>query len=497
MKIEEMRFPAPVGPPARARRSMKERSLPPAGKGEVRGRKILRAVRTICPECLQFVQGRVLQGESAVVLCRDCPEDGSGEMVLSRNPELYADWDRFYFSVLKIGTPRGRIINYWVVCTSACQMQCNYCHADVQDRYGEEMREADFDLVAAFDPPAKLTISGGEPTLHPDLIGFIREAVRRRRRIQLATNGIRLADGEFCERMRKAGLRDVRLSCELLDPRKASGSEFGRWLDAKALALENLRAHQFRVTLSPTIFKGINDELLIEALHYAASRPFIVAVSVNGFSWVGHGTVRDRREMIMPDEMMDIVCRHFAIDDRESLFTLQKILFTLLQLMNVRACMYTQLMLFVRRRGSLEPITRYFNMRRMKRGLRFWERFSRAPYPLQLAAFAMAAAYGLTWKSFSLTGDLIRAAVGYLGGSERAPLPSRLLMVILNTNCSALTMDEEVGRQCMSGVLIKRGGRVLRSCSSELLIAKEIEKRRAARGVEATEAAPGSPCPRV
>jgi len=431
---------------------------------------------------MKKITGSVVLKGDCVTLYRECEEHGPTDMLLSRNARLYADWDRFYFSVLQRGEPKGRIINYWVVCTSECQMQCSFCHADVQDRYAEEMSRADFDLVIRYDARAKLTISGGEPTLHPDLIYCIREAVRAGRNIQLATNGIWLADGEFCEKLRAEGLRNVRLSCELLDPQKSQVSEFGRWLDAKVRAIENLDKYDYSVTLSPTIFKGVNEDLLVESLAWAARRPCIATVSVNGFSWVGHGTVRARGEMIMPDEMMDLIARHFGIEDRESLFTLQKMLFTLLQLLNVRACMYTQLMLFVRRAGALEPIVRYFNMKRMKKGMRFWEKLSRAPYPIQLAAFCLAMAYGLTGRSCVLFGDLVKVGARYLRRGNGSARPSRFLTVILNTNCSTLTMDEEVGKQCMSGVLIKKGGKVLRSHSSELLIDKEIEKHRRATG---------------
>ncbi|MCX6354718.1 MAG: radical SAM protein [Candidatus Aureabacteria bacterium] len=431
---------------------------------------------------MKKIAGSVVLKGDRVTLYRECGEHGPTDMLLSRNARLYADWDRFYFSVLKRGKPRGRIINYWVVCTSECQMQCSFCHADVQDRYAEEMSRADFDSVIRHDTRAKLTISGGEPTLHPDLIYCIREAVRAGRNIQLATNGICLADGEFCKKLGAEGLRNVRLSCELLDPKKAPTSEFGRWLDTKFHAIENLERYGYSVTLSPTIFKGVNEELLLESLACAAARPCITTVSVNGFSWVGHGTVRDRDEMIMPDEMMDLIARRFGIDDRESLFTLQKMLFTLLQLLNVRACAYTQLMLFVRRAGALEPIVRYFNMKRMKKGMRFWEKFSRAPYPIQLAAFCLAMTYGLAGRSCALFGDIVKVGARYLWRGNGSLRPSRFLTVILNTNCSTLTMDEEVGKQCMSGVLIKKGGKVFRSQSSDLLIDKEIEKHRRATG---------------
>ncbi|MCX6357339.1 MAG: radical SAM protein [Candidatus Aureabacteria bacterium] len=435
----------------------------------------LRTVATICPHCLVKLRGSLVRYADRVALRRECPRDGVTEKVLSWNPELYADWDRFYFNVLKRGEPRGRIVNNWVVCTAECQMQCSYCHADVQDRFPGEMSASELDRVLSERFDGKLTLSGGEPTLHPGLLHFFRRARELGRRTQLATNGIRLADRDLCARLREAGLVNVRLSCELLSGAAPAG-EFSRWVATKRKALQNLEELGFRVTLSPTIFKGVNEGVLIEALDYAAAHPFIREISVNGFSWVGHGTVRNPDEMIMPDEMTDRVCAAYGVRDRGEIFTLQKAVFTFLQLMNVRACIYTQFLVFRRTGGRLEMVTDYLEMRRMRRALRRWERFGRAPRFLQIAAFACAMTAGLRPRSLRLLPDIIRIASGTLFKGDWAAFGGRLLPVVLNTNCSTLTMDEEVGRQCMSGVLIKRGDTLARSVSAIILMEKEIAK---------------------
>jgi MoaA/NifB/PqqE/SkfB family radical SAM enzyme len=448
---------------------------PHSGAGSVRE---LRAVKTMCPTCLKWLPGRLLQKEDSVVLSRICEEHGVSEMVLSRNPSYYAEWDRFYFDVLKRGVTRGRVMNYWVVCTHSCQMNCNYCQSDVQNPIFDEMDIDDLDRVMHRYRKTKLTLSGGEPSLHRDVFHFFRSASRMGLATQLATNGLKLADVKFCEALKAAGAKEIRLSYELLAPEHSEGSEFCDWLDARLEALRNLENGQFHINLSPTVFKGLNETVLLDTLNYAKNSPSVTSISVNGFSWVGHGVVRDPHEMIMPDEMMDVICRGIGVKDRESIFTFQKAFFTLLQLARIRMCMYTQLMVFIRRKGRLDPIVDYFNMGRMKKALRLWERFNTAPYPLQLVTFCAAMAYSMRPRTLALVQGMVGVVLKNVFRVDFTRYPNWFLPLVLNTNCSRLTVDEEVSKQCMSGIIMKRDGKIACSHSTHLLIEKELLKQK-------------------
>ncbi len=438
--------------------------------------KVLRKVKTICPFCMKKIDGSLLQKTDCVVLYRDCHEHGPTEIVLSNNPIFYAELDRFYFEVLKKGSSKGRITNYWVVATSQCQMQCDYCQVNVAEHFFENMNRMDFDKIIQLCKGAKLTLSGGEPTLHQDIFYFFRNAARLKRCAQLATNGVRLSDENFCRLLKEANLKEVRISYEMLDTEHEELADFKKWMGKKSVALKYLEKGHFNVSLSPTIFKGINESLLLETLEYAKTRPFVKEISVNGFSWVGGGANRDRAEMIMPDEMVDVICRGFNVQDRESIFTLQKALFIFLQLVNIKLCMYTQIMIFVRRNGKLELFVDYFNMKRMKRALKWWERFSNAPRHVQFITFGLAMAFSMKPKAILLSRAILNMIAANIFAIDFSKYPHDLLPVVLNTNCSVLTADEEVSKQCMSGVIVKINNKLIRSSSTVLLIGREMEK---------------------
>ncbi len=409
--------------------------------------------------------------ENSVYLYRECPVDGPSRMELSRNPRDYAELDRFYFTVLKKGKARGRITNYWVLSTHECQMRCSYCQIDASRPFFENMLETDFDAVLRRYTGAKLTLSGGEPGLSPGIFYFFKNASRLKRLTQLATNGLKIADRDFYLKLKESGAKEIRFSLESFTPIPEDSKiyEFNKFVNTKMAALKLLEKGDFSLSLSPTIFKGVNEDLLLETLDYAREHLSVKEISVNGFSWSGAGQSRGQEEMIMPDEMMDIICAGFKVSDRQSIFTFQKALVLLLQLLDIRICMYTQIMIFVRRKGKLEPITDYFEMDRMKQGLAAWEKFSNTPYPVRLLAFFGLAAYSLKPKTFLLSADILRMLFANLFKIDFSRYPAKLLPLVLNTNCSTLTADEEVSRQCMSAVICKQNGTLRETFTSRIL----------------------------
>jgi len=421
-----------------------------------------------------------------VYLCRTCPHHGHSQFLVSANAQLYRDLDRFYFDVLKTnGQPEGRITNYWVLSTNRCQLNCTFCQAEVEAPVFDDMSLDDFRTLFATHGTTKLTLSGGEPTLHPQATDFFAEAHARGLSTQLATNGALLARRDYCQTLVDSKVSEVRISIESLDGQGVLGLYDDKFHPLKLEALRNLEDLKITTILSPTIFKGVNERLLIDALEFAKDRSFVKEISVNGFSWVGEGRGMDPGLMIMPDEMMDILHRRYFTSGRAEIFALQKLLLAALQLMRVRLCLYTQIMIFVRERHGLVPITEYLNMKRLAAGIRAWERCARLPYALQLIAFLGVCLSSLRGRSLKLAGPLARLFLATLFDIKIHRYPSGLLPVVLNTNCSTLTADEMVGTQCMSGVLYKRNGAMREAVSSELLLRKEEECSTRASGQRA------------
>jgi hypothetical protein len=228
-------------------------------------------------------------------------------------------------------------------------------------------------------------------------------------------------------------------------------------------------------TLSPTIFRGVNENQLIAAVEYANAHPFIRDLSVNGFSWVGEGVGLPRDLMIMPDEMMDILHQRFSHGPREDLCTLQKWLWIGLRVMDIRICLNTQLMIFVRDPGGPRPITDFLDMAAMKRAVEWWKKLARAPRTLQIAAFLVVCVRSLNWRSRKLIVPLLRMFFSSIARRLR-PFPSELISVVLNTNCSLPSADTAVMQQCMCDVLYSKDGALKKEMTSAFFIRGERER---------------------
>ncbi|MEN6626498.1 MAG: radical SAM protein [Candidatus Sumerlaeia bacterium] len=90
--------------------------------------------------------------------------------------------------------------------TDACNIACECCYKKLGNRFRTLAEiERDIDDACRLRPLHTLTISGGEPTLHPDLEAVIGRIKRRGLVAFLLTNGL-LIDGPSIGRLKAAGL---------------------------------------------------------------------------------------------------------------------------------------------------------------------------------------------------------------------------------------------------------------------------------------------------
>jgi MoaA/NifB/PqqE/SkfB family radical SAM enzyme len=120
--------------------------------------------------------------------------------------------------------------NGWVEPTTHCQLKCPQCYRLI-DRPGfrpahrpiEEM-EAEVDELIRRRNLQSLSISGGEPLLHPDLDRLIRYARHRGLQVVLLTNGI-LLDRSRVERLRDLDVARVMVHVESIQSRPGCETE--------------------------------------------------------------------------------------------------------------------------------------------------------------------------------------------------------------------------------------------------------------------------------
>ncbi len=178
----------------------------------------------------------------------------------------------------------GRQIEYLrISVTDRCNFRCLYCmpveglewlpRADILSY--EEIA----DIVRQFAPLGlrRLRVTGGEPTIRPDLdrlIAFLR-AVPEIDDIALSTNGVRLA--ELAGPLRAAGLDRVNMSADSLRPdRIAAIARRNLPFDPVAAARAAERAGLAPIKLNVVVMRGINDDEIVDFARLTLDHPWHV-----------------------------------------------------------------------------------------------------------------------------------------------------------------------------------------------------------------------------
>src|SRR5712691_3976264 len=135
-----------------------------------------------------------------------------------------------------------------------CNLSCTYCNEydDFSKPVPTEQMLRRVDKLGELGTSV-VTISGGEPMLHPDLDDIIRQMVKRRIVSGLITNGY-LLTADRIQRLNRAGLEWLQISIDNVNPDEVSKKSL-KVLDRK---LELLAEHaDFHVNINSVVGSGI------------------------------------------------------------------------------------------------------------------------------------------------------------------------------------------------------------------------------------------------
>jgi pyrroloquinoline quinone biosynthesis protein E len=116
--------------------------------------------------------------------------------------------------------PLEKPLQMTLVLTNECNFECIYCFRSAKDKWNNELTtEEIFDLI---DQAAALDIkycslTGGEPTLHPDFEKVVLRLLEKDIYPYISTNGTNLLASTL-QKLRKAGLQTIQFSMDSAEP---------------------------------------------------------------------------------------------------------------------------------------------------------------------------------------------------------------------------------------------------------------------------------------
>jgi len=279
-------------------------------------RRLPRTVESLCPDCSAIVLGRYFVEDGQVLIEKVCPEHGYVRDCISSDVLLYskAAWWTFeehpgqkHPQVLG-GTHcpsdcglcnqhlSGSVLAQ-IDLTNRCNMRCPICFANAnatgricEPSYEEHVHHLqvlrDFRPI----PCTAVQFTGGEPTIHPDFLRILAKARQMGfSHIQIATNGLRMADFDFAQAAAEAGLHTLYLQFDGVGdaPYEQTRNYPGLWA-RKLACIENCRKLDLKVCLVPTIVRGINDDQVGEIFRFAVAHvDTISAISYQPVAFAG------------------------------------------------------------------------------------------------------------------------------------------------------------------------------------------------------------------
>ena len=174
--------------------------------------------RSICPECRRVVDAHILLRDNKVYMRKRCPEHGIFEGLVYGDARAYTANARFnkpgtiplgFSTEIRHGCPHDcglcpdhqqHVCLGIIEVNSACNMECPLCFANAGAGFNLTLEEVEGmldHLVETEGHPEVVQFSGGEPSIHPQIIEMIRAAKQRQiMYVMLNTNGKRIAEDD-------------------------------------------------------------------------------------------------------------------------------------------------------------------------------------------------------------------------------------------------------------------------------------------------------------
>ncbi len=244
---------------------------------------------SICRKCSKIVPAVHVQKDGKEYLEKQCPDCGNNLDLISNDAARYNKKRDMMADVEFPGCEMNCLECFhkvpdvlFVETTNRCNMNCPICLTNVPSmgfefEPGMDYFERLFSHYAKCDFPPPVQLFGGEPTIREDLFDIIALARSYGLSARVVTNGLKLADPEYCEKIMSSGASVLISFDGLKREMYATLRGHPEALDLKLKALENIsRRKKGKVVLMTVVDKNFNAEDMPHFLDYCLKNSGVV-----------------------------------------------------------------------------------------------------------------------------------------------------------------------------------------------------------------------------
>ena len=260
---------------------------------------------SLCPVCLRRVDAKIVFEDGKVYMLKNCTTHGFQKVLIATDIEYYKNIRNYnkpsetplhFNTKTHYGCPYdcGLCTDHEqhscltvIEITDRCNLSCPTCYAMSSPHYGrhrtvEEVEKMLDIIVANEGTPDVVQISGGEPTIHPNLFAILNLAKKKPiRHLMLNTNGIRIAkDPGFAKQLASyAPDFEIYLQFDSFEEpalRQLRGTDLR---ETRQKALNHLNELNLSTTLVVTLQKGLNDGEIGKIIEFALKQKCVRGIT--------------------------------------------------------------------------------------------------------------------------------------------------------------------------------------------------------------------------
>jgi 7,8-dihydro-6-hydroxymethylpterin dimethyltransferase len=269
-------------------------------------RTVYYTTTTLCPTCEKLLPGKVEALDDGVFVTRTCPEHGRFEGLVCSDPGWFDSLPRFDVPPTKPARARRSTAKGCpadcglcpahrqsagttaIEISNRCNATCPVCLADNRGTFELSPAEVRAIVEEALRDQGSLdvvTLSGGEPTIHPRLFEILRELDRPEiGRIALNSNGLRLAeDDALLEELARHPKLYVSLHHDGPNAARLRGTSF----EVQQRALDRLARYKIGCVPVMLAAAGVNDQDLGPVAVDLLRRPVVKSLILSLMAYTG------------------------------------------------------------------------------------------------------------------------------------------------------------------------------------------------------------------
>lgn len=270
----------------------------------------LNSTLAYCTDCGKNELARIVERDASVFMERVCSQNGVSAVKISDDYEWYRDRLCVPDPMSKPekvrevsqGCPQdcglcafhatGIQLPVFSI-TNACNLDCPICFTfnRPDKKYYKSLPDMQRIVEHIIDQAGSVdlvNITGGEPTLHPELFDILSACQRDQiGRVTLNTNGLRLARSKaFARRIKEAGVQII-LSLDTFDREKSKIIHGADITEQKRQALARLEKLDIPTTILSVCIKNLNEEDVADIVYTYLKKPFVRSITIQNMTFTG------------------------------------------------------------------------------------------------------------------------------------------------------------------------------------------------------------------